>query len=122
MKKYLFIAILIELIIILIMCFRYRSLSDAYEVSINNNKAYEQNNLQFEISMRQLGMKMDSISSVCMRVKDSLKIKDKKVKEIVYIKSGISKIDTVTFTDTIFVENTSKDTLLSDNGIRLGYI
>lgn len=114
MRKYLFIAVLIEFLIILCMIVGMRHLNAKYETAVNNNKAYEQGNLQFEMTMRQLGMQMDSISSECMRVKDSLKIKDRKVKEIVYVKSNVYKTDTIAFRDTIIAEGIIKDTMLCD--------
>ena len=114
MTKYLIIAILVLLAVIGVQFAFYRSLSSDYDIAVTNNKAYADNSIQFEMSMRQLGMQMDSISSECLRVKDSLKIKDRKVKEIVYVESTVEKTDTVLFHDTLFCENVRKDTTIGD--------
>lgn len=82
-----------------------------YEISRNNEKAYESENSAlkenakiFQLTIDDLNNSKDSVVQEMMKVKKDMGIKDKNLYSIHYIKSTITKTDTVTFKDTIFKE------------------
>lgn len=123
--------------IIIILTIRIVTLTQAYNISEkkriiaeNNIKAYtdqytkvEKNNRIFQMTISQLKVSKDSIFQELDATRKKLKIKDNKVKELQYISSTFTKVDTIKFKDTLFIDKTIKvDTLLEDNwySLRLG--
>lgn len=93
---------------------KLRSTIDDLDVSRKNNMAYQNEKVQHEFTIRQLGMMTDSISMLLKSTQDSLKIKDRKVVQFQYIEKKVTKTDTVYFGDTIFVKNIECDTVIGD--------
>lgn len=75
----------------------------------NENKI---RSLQFTVE--QLDYFNDSIIIELNRARKELKIKDKDLQSLYYLKTLTTKKDTITLTDTVFVENTSIDTTIQD--------
>ena len=83
-----------------------------YEKYILNEKAYEAENeayrnsaIVFERSIAELRNSNDSLNTVILDNIRQLHIKDKKIQELQYNKSTITKTDTIVFKDTIFRNN-----------------
>lgn len=123
MKKYLIIGtILLILIIGLgISIKQINSLKRENEIAYTNLKAYsyENSNLQkdsrvFQLTIDQLESYNDSIFQAMNQVKKELKIKNKELARIEYIKQTSSKIDSILLTDTIFIKDVSIDTTITD--------
>jgi|SRR5574344_155826 uncharacterized protein YxeA len=92
-----------------------------YEKYILNEKAYEAENeayrnsaIVFERSIAELRNSNDSLNTVILDNIRQLHIKDKKIQELQYNKSTITKTDTIVFKDTIFRNNVKVDTILGD--------
>ena len=96
----------------------------------NNQKAFiaENSSLKnesraFKFTIEQLNYYNDSILQKMDNVRKELKIKDRNLKQLQYLKSISTRKDTVLFTDTIFKDrNLVLDTLIGDKwyNIRLG--
>ena len=114
MRKTLFIIAMAELIAIISLFLLLRSSRNKLELSENNVKAYKTENVRFRMTMRDLQYSNDSIFNECLKIKDSLKIKDRNMKEIIYVPSYITKHDSIVFNDTVFVEGLHLDTVISD--------
>ena len=67
-----------------------------------------------ELTVEQLDYFNDSVLTKLSEAKRELKIKDKNLKELQYLKTIASKIDTLYINDTIFVENFCMDTVIKD--------
>ena len=100
---------------------KIKNLNDSLIVSKSNEKAYVTENLElknksnsFQLTIAQLYYYQDSISQEMMKVKDSLKIKDKNLKQMAYLLSKASKTDTIVFRDTIFQKDINIDTTIGD--------
>ena len=93
---------------------KLRSTINDLDVSRKNNMAYQNEKIQHEFMIRQLGMMTDSISMLLKSTQDSLKIKDRKVVQFQYIEKRVTKTDTVNFSDTIFVKSLECDTVIGD--------
>lgn len=115
MKKWL---IAIDIIAVLLMVVfaaigLYQSKSKEYDTAIANVKAYdsyqtgELSNKALQLKVEQLEYFNDSILRSLDSTRKELGIKDKNLKALLYIKSSITKADTITLVDTIF-----KDTAL----------
>lgn len=76
----------------------------------NKNKI---RSLQFTVE--QLDYFNDSVITELNRVRRDLKVKDADLKALYYLKTSISKKDTVFLTDTVFIENTYIDTVVQDD-------
>lgn len=76
----------------------------------NKNKI---RSLQFTVE--QLDYFNDSVITELNRARRDLKIKDADLKALYYLKTSISKKDTVFLTDTVFIENTYIDTVVQDD-------
>lgn len=76
----------------------------------NKNKI---RSLQFTVE--QLDYFNDSVITELNRVRRDLKVKDTDLKALYYLKTSISKKDTVFLTDTVFIENTYIDTVVQDD-------
>lgn len=67
-----------------------------------------------QLTINQLNYYNDSIITKLNQAKKELKIKDKNIKDLQYLKTLASKVDTVKLTDTIFVDNFCMDTVIQD--------
>jgi hypothetical protein len=108
--------------IIFILAFNMKSYKKKYETERNNVEAYRQENsieknkaLEYALTIESLRHSNDSIDMEIIKLKDSLKIKDKKIKYVQYQLKEITKTDSIYFHDTIFVEDVCIDTLLHDD-------
>jgi hypothetical protein len=97
---------------------RYRSL---YYKARQNVEAYQAANsdLQetsklYKMSMDDLRASKDKLDRKILEIVDSLKIKDKRIEGLQYQSSTASRVDTLVFMDTVFVENLKIDTLVGD--------
>ena len=95
---------------------------DSYLKSTNNNKAYERlldstknNNVQFQLTIKELENSKDSIFAEMNKVREELKIKDKNLKQIQYINTVTKITDSIIIKDTIFKEDFKFDTCIFDN-------
>lgn len=122
MKK-VFIYIIIGLSVILfLLANSYRNLMNSYLKSANNNKAYERlldstknNNVQFQLTIKELENSKDSIFAEMNKVREELKIKDKNLKQIQYINTTTKITDSIYIRDTIFKEDFKLDTCIFDD-------
>lgn len=95
---------------------------DSYLRSENNNKAYEKlldstknNNIQFQLTIKELENSKDSIFAEMNKVREELKIKDKNLKQIQYINTITKITDSVFIKDTIFKQDFKLDTCIYDD-------
>ena len=86
-----------------------------------NNKAYQLEldtvrgkSYQYQLTIDQLEYFNDSITQKLKEAREQVKIEEKEVIQYQYINTVTTKIDTVEFTDTIFKNNVSIDTVLGD--------
>ena len=68
--------------------------------------------------MEQLDYFNDSILDKLKETQAKLKIRDKDLKELQYLKTITAKTDTVRLTDTIFVEGACIDTVIGDEWVK----
>lgn len=97
-----------------------------YSVAMENIKAYDselassKNHVAaYKLTVEQLSYFQDSILREMDNIRKELKVKDKNLHSITYISSQATKVDTVNFIDTVFVENLKVDTLLKDKWYEL---
>lgn len=126
MKKVLGIVVILLLSFIGVLQHKYKKAKEELNTEIINGKAYQdqlegiqQDNAQFEISMRTLRYFNDSISQKLVKTIDSLKIKDKRINSLVHQNIVLSKKDTVKLRDTIFKKDLQLDTIIGDKYISL---
>lgn len=126
MKKVLGIVVILLLSFIGVLQHKYNKAKEELNIEIINGKAYQdqlegiqQDNAQFEISMRTLRYFNDSISQKLVKTIDSLKIKDKRINSLVHQNIVLSKKDTVKLRDTIFKKDLQLDTIVGDKYISL---
>lgn len=126
MKKVLGIVVILLLSFIGVLQHKYNKAKEELNIEIINGKAYQdqlegiqQDNAQFEISMRTLRHFNDSISQKLVKTIDSLKIKDKRINSLVHYNIVLSKKDTVKLRDTIFKKDLQLDTIVGDKYISL---
>ena len=86
--------------------------SKAYEVE---NSSLKEKTIQFEYTVNQLNYSKDSLVQKLNNVRKQLAIKDKNIKELQYIASTNSKVDTIVVSDTIFKTDFQLDTLIKDD-------
>lgn len=127
MKKYIWIAIFIAIVGLFTDVVRLnivnKNLSKNLDYTTNNVKAYSSENSKlkdsnrvFEFKASQLQYYNDSILEKLDSVRKVLKIKDKNLKELQYIKTVATKTDTVSFRDTLFRDRELRvDTLIGDH-------
>ena len=113
--------LIITIGVILFLSFKIKNLNNNLNISKSNEKAYATENLElrnksnsFQLTITQLSYYQDSLNQEMLKVKDSLKIKDKNLKHMAYILSKVSKIDTIIFKDTIFQKDINIDTTIGD--------
>lgn len=127
MKSYLYIGIAllgITSAIIIVVLLNQRSKTEKkWKDAVENAKAYselfsnsENKNRAFKLTIDQLKNSSDSIFQELNEARKELKIKDSKLKNLQYVSSSFSKVDTITLKgDTVFKDpQLSIDTLLSD--------
>ena len=94
-----------------------------WKEAVENAKAYselfsnsENKNRAFKLTIDQLKSSNDSIFKELNEARKELKVKDSKLKSLLYVSSSFSKVDTITLKgDTIFKDShINIDTLLSD--------
>lgn len=97
------------------------NLNESLSNSINNEKALllkndnNENEIRsLKLSVEQLDYFNDSIIEKLNQARKELKVKDADLRELQYLKTLATKIDTVFIPDTIFVEKTNIDTTLGD--------
>ena len=99
-----------------------KELTRELNTAIINNKAYAleldssaQSNREFQLTIRDLGFKKDSISERLTQIVKDNEFKSNKIKELSYLLSSTSRTDSIVLTDTIFRDPEFKlDTLVGD--------
>lgn len=122
MKKYIVILIIVLVGVIGYLVNQNIKLTKKYETSIENVKAYdsqmsglENQNRVFKLTIEQLNYFSDSIIHKMKEVQQELGIKDKRLQQLQYDLSHVTKTDTVILSDTIFKNPEFKlDTILGD--------
>lgn len=101
------------------------NLENRYSISSANEKALLLINDSNRNEIRSLQLTVDQLDyfndSILDKLKDTqskLKIKDKNLKELQYLKTITAKTDTVILTDTIFVEGACVDTVVGDEWVK----
>ncbi len=135
MKKYFYIGIIILIGVLSLQLYlekKYnKTLEEDWKNAIENTKTYSElfsnsdskKNRAYKLSIEQLNSSKDSIFQQLCKVKEELKIKDSKLQSLQYMASSYIRVDTITFTDTLFKDPQVKvDTLISDNwySVKLG--
>ncbi len=134
MKKYFYIGIIILIGVLSLQLYlgkKYnKTLEEDWKNAIENTKTYSElfsnsdsKNRAYKLSIEQLNNSKDSIFQQLCKVKEELKIKDSKLQSLQYMASSYIRVDTITFTDTLFKDPQVKvDTLISDNwySVKLG--
>ena len=92
------------------------------ELSKINYKALENecnkltsDNIEYKLTVTQLSLSQDSLTSELNRARIDLGIKDKEIKRLGYIASQAQKTDTLYIRDSIFINNVKIDTTIQDN-------
>lgn len=121
MKKYIIIAFIILIGTVTVLYNQNRVLTNKYETSIENVKAYdaqlsglEGDNRVLKLTVEQLNYFNDSIIKKMKVVQKELGIKNKRLQQLQYEASHAQRHDTITLTDTIFRNNFSLDTIVGD--------
>ena len=91
------------------------------ELSEINYKALENecnkltsDNIEYKLTVTQLSLSQDSLTSELNRARINLGIKDKEIKRLGYIASQAQKTDTLYIRDSIFINNVKIDTTIQD--------
>ena len=90
-----------------------------YEASLAERDSITTNNRMLSFTIKELKSFNDSITNELLNTSKKLKIKDKELKSLYYIKSQSLRIDTITVKDTIFVKDFSIDTTITDRWYNL---
>lgn len=122
MKKYLVIIIVVLIGVVTLLSVNNQKLTNKYETSIENIKAYnsqlnslEGNNRLFKLTIQQLNYFNDSIIDKLKLVQKELGIKDKRLKQLQYDLNHAVRRDTILLRDTIFNNpNFELDTIVGD--------
>lgn len=115
--------------IILSMCSQIESLKEEISIVENNNKAYQAELSDergkcnvYKLTIDQLNYFNDSITNKLKEAKEELKIKDKNIQQLQYIKSTMNKVDTIVVRDTIFKKDLALDTCIGDKWYNINLI
>lgn len=73
----------------------------------------------YKFKVDQLNYYTDDLIKKMDSLRKELKIKDKEIESMYYLKQNISKKDTICLKDTIFIENLKLDTVLGDEWYQL---
>lgn len=122
MKKYVIIAFIILIGAVAFLYNQNRILTNKYETSIENVKAYdaqlsglEGNNRVLKLTVEQLNHFNDSIIKKMKVVQKELGIKDKRLQQLQYEASHAQRHDTIVLRDTLFRDPQLKlDTIVGD--------
>ena len=96
--------------------YSYASANEKALLLKNDSNKNEIRGLQ--LTIEQLDYFNDSILDKLKETQAKLKIKDKNLKELQYLKTITAKTDTVILTDTIFVEGACVDTVVGDEWVK----
>lgn len=101
---------------------RITTLQDKLSVSENNVKSLLFDNTKLDsisrtlkLTINQLEYSKDSISKILIKTIENNKIKKNKITQLQYLLETNFKIDTVRFSDTVFVKDLQLDTCLCDD-------
>lgn len=127
MSKYLIAIIALLSVVLALFITKNRKLNAKYSTSIENIKAYNQElsglkseTRAYRLTIDQLNYFNDSLLDEMNKVRKELKVKDKDLKQLQYILSTSSRVDTIRFTDTLFVNpNLNIDTIVGDKWYEL---
>lgn len=79
----------------------------------------ESESFVYKFKVDQLNYYTDDLIKKMDSLRKELKIKDKEIESMYYLKQNISKKDTICLKDTIFIENLKLDTVLGDEWYQL---
>lgn len=79
----------------------------------------ESESFVYKFKVDQLNYYTDSLIHKMDSIRKELKIKDKEIESMQYLRQNISKNDTILLKDTIFIENLKLDTTLGDDWYQL---
>ena len=127
MNKYLVIAVIALLLLSIGLIDKNIKLNREYETAMSNVQVYSDkaNGLDgkctaLKLTVEQLESYSDSVLEALNKTREELKVKDKNLKALQYIKTSFSKRDTITLRDTIFSDPAfSLDTTLSDEWYKM---
>lgn len=98
-----------------------KKIKSKLELSEINYKALENecnkltsDNIEYKLTVTQLSLSQDSLTSALNRARINLGIKDKEIKRLGYIASQAQKTDTLYVRDSIFINNINIDTTIQD--------
>jgi hypothetical protein len=130
MKKYLVLAIIALLGVIVFGWHQIKELNQKWEVAEANVKAYSdelsasgKKNVALQLTVDQLEYFNDSVLKALDKTRKELKIKDKNIKSLQSVKSEFTRVDTIELRDTLFKEPTlAIDTMIGDEwyNVQLG--
>lgn len=87
---------------------------------ISENSSLKEENRIFKFTVEQLNYYNDSILQKMNEVKKELKIKDNNLKQMQYLLSEAQRVDTLIFTDTLFINSSvNMDTTIKDEWYQL---
>lgn len=90
-----------------------------YEASLLEKDSIVNNNRLLSFSVKELRSINDSVTRELLNTAKKLKVKDKELQALYYIKSNANRVDTIKMSDTIFVKNLSIDTMIKDKWYQL---
>lgn len=104
---------------------RNHTLKAQYEEVLSNQTGYirdlaaAKNDIhQYQLTLADLRYMNDSVANKMLDLQNKLKIKDKHIQNLQYMSSHFTKTDTVTLSDTIFIDqNLCLDTLVGDKWV-----
>lgn len=86
-----------------------------YEASLSEKDSITTNNRMLSFTIKELRSFNDSITNELLNTSKKLKIKEKELVSLYYIKSQSLRVDTILAKDTIFIKDFKLDTVLRDN-------
>lgn len=96
--------------------YSYASANEKALLLKNDSNKNEIRSLQLTVD--QLDYFNDSVLNKLKEAQSKLKVKDKDLKELQYLKTLTAKTDTVKLTDTIFIEGACIDTIVGDEWVK----
>lgn len=108
-----------------VMAHQNKQWKEKYEMVQQTNTSYfkdlqsAKNDIhQYELTLADLQLMNDSITNKMLDLQKKLKVKDKQVQNLQYLYSHFTKVDTIIFEDTIFLEpEICIDTLIGDEWV-----
>lgn len=85
-----------------------------YKALKNECNKLTSDNIEYKLTVTQLSLSQDSLTSELNRARINLGIKDKEIKRLGYIASQAQKTDTLYIRDSIFINNVKIDTTIQD--------